>query len=48
MYQWGRKDPFPGFIYKDGTWYEVSGDVGNIRGDDGHNTGANGIHMLRY
>lgn len=42
MYQWGRKDPFPGFIYKDGTWYEVSGDVGNIRGDDGHNTGATG------
>jgi hypothetical protein len=42
LYQWGRKDPFPGFIYKDGTWYEVSGDVGNIRGDDGHNTGANG------
>lgn len=42
LYQWGRKDPFPGFIYKDGTWYEVSGDVGNIRGDDGHNLGANG------
>lgn len=42
LYQWGRKDPFPGFIYKDGTWYEVSGDVGNIRGDDGHNSGANG------
>lgn len=43
LYQWGRKDPFPGFIYKDGTWYEVSGDVGNIRGDDGHNSGANGF-----
>lgn len=43
LYQWGRKDPFPGFIYKDGSWYEVSGDVGNIRGDDGHNTGANGV-----
>lgn len=31
QYQWGRKDPFPSLIYKDGSSYEISGEVGNIR-----------------
>ncbi|KFC19207.1 T9SS type A sorting domain-containing protein [Chryseobacterium sp. FH1] len=31
MYQWGRKDPVPPLIYKDGTFYEVTGDVGSRR-----------------
>ncbi|MBB6371636.1 T9SS type A sorting domain-containing protein [Chryseobacterium shigense] len=30
-YQWGRKDPFPSLVYKDGTRYDISGEVGNIR-----------------
>jgi hypothetical protein len=28
MYQWGRKDPFPAFEYKDNSKYEVSGTIG--------------------
>ncbi|XZF12995.1 T9SS type A sorting domain-containing protein [Chitinophagaceae bacterium MMS25-I14] len=31
QYQWGRKDPFPPLVYKDGTFYEVTGEVGNLR-----------------
>ncbi len=31
MYQWGRKDPIPPLEYKDGTFYEVTGDVGSKR-----------------
>lgn len=31
MYQWGRKDPVPTLEYKDGTFYEVTGDVGSRR-----------------
>lgn len=31
MYQWGRKDPVPPLEYKDGTFYEVTGDVGSRR-----------------
>lgn len=31
MYQWGRKDPVPSLVYKDGTFYEVTGDVGSKR-----------------
>ncbi len=31
MYQWGRKDPVPSLQYKDGTFYEVTGDVGSRR-----------------
>lgn len=27
-YQWGRKDPFPSFIYKNGAMNEVSGSIG--------------------
>lgn len=27
-YQWGRKDPFPSFDYKDSAKYEISGTVG--------------------
>lgn len=28
MYQWGRKDPFPPLQYKDGTSYEIYGEIG--------------------
>ncbi|WP_312766227.1 hypothetical protein [Epilithonimonas sp.] len=31
MYQWGRKDPVPSLQYKDGTFYEVTGDIGSRR-----------------
>lgn len=31
MYQWGRKDPVPPLEYKDGTFYEVTGDLGSRR-----------------
>lgn len=31
MYQWGRKDPIPPLEYKDGTFYEITGDVGSKR-----------------
>lgn len=31
MYQWGRKDPVPPLEYKDGTFYELTGDVGSRR-----------------
>ncbi|GAA5090953.1 hypothetical protein GCM10023210_17810 [Chryseobacterium ginsengisoli] len=31
MYQWGRKDPFPPLVYKDNSFYEITGDVGSIR-----------------
>src|SRR5690606_35314641 len=31
MYQWGRKDPIPPMVYKDFSFYELSGLVGIIR-----------------
>lgn len=31
MYEWGRKDPFPGLVHKDGDFYEISGEVGVLR-----------------
>lgn len=31
LYQWGRKDPFPGLVYKDNDFYEISGEVGVLR-----------------
>lgn len=31
MYQWGRKDPVPPLEYKDGTFYEITGDIGSRR-----------------
>ena len=31
MYTWGRKDPFPPLVYKDGTFYEITGEIGAIR-----------------
>jgi len=38
MYQWGRKDPFPPLVYKDGTFYEIynytNGVTKNIRHAD--------------
>lgn len=30
-YVWGRKDPFPPLVYKDGSFYEITGDVGEMR-----------------
>ena len=27
QYQWGRKDPFPTFVYKDSNYYSISGEV---------------------
>ncbi|MCI3938800.1 PKD domain-containing protein [Chryseobacterium aahli] len=34
MYQWGRKDPMPPLVYKDGTFYDVIGEVGVVRSKD--------------
>lgn len=31
MYEWGRKDPFPPLVYKDASFYEISGEVGVLR-----------------
>jgi hypothetical protein len=31
LYQWGRKDPIPPLIYKDDTYYEISGEAGVFR-----------------
>ncbi|MFA6059086.1 MAG: T9SS type A sorting domain-containing protein [Taibaiella sp.] len=46
QYQWGRKDPFPPLVYKDGSFYEVTGEVGSIRHRSAvytiDNTAANG------
>lgn len=30
LYQWGRKDPFPLFVDRGGSFYKVSGTVGNF------------------
>lgn len=34
FYQWGRKDPFPPLLYKDRTYYELNGLVGNLTNED--------------
>lgn len=34
MFQWGRKDPMPPLVYKDGTFYDVIGEVGTVRARD--------------
>ncbi|WP_374444728.1 hypothetical protein [Epilithonimonas sp.] len=34
MYQWGRKDPIPPLSYRDGSFYDVIGEVGVIRSKD--------------
>lgn len=31
MYEWGRKDPFPPLVHKDAYFYELSGEVGNLK-----------------
>lgn len=31
MYEWGRKDPFPPLVNKDSYFYELHGEVGNIK-----------------
>lgn len=31
MYEWGRKDPFPPLVYKDNSFYEISGEVGVLK-----------------
>ncbi|SDE96841.1 Por secretion system C-terminal sorting domain-containing protein [Epilithonimonas hungarica] len=44
MYQWGRKDPFPPLVYKDGSAYEINGEAGryvysNFNKDTGRSYG---------
>ncbi|WP_144283433.1 T9SS type A sorting domain-containing protein [Chryseobacterium echinoideorum] len=34
MYQWGRKDPIPTFVYKDFSFYEIYTENGTIRHKD--------------
>ncbi|MGO4708266.1 PKD domain-containing protein, partial [Chryseobacterium sp. 2TAF14] len=34
MYQWGRKDPIPTFVYKDYSFYEIYNENGTIRHKD--------------
>jgi len=49
QYQWGRKDPFPSFTYKDGSSYEISGEVGNIRGSGAvYLNGASSILPVKF
>jgi hypothetical protein len=43
MYQWGRKDPIPPLLYKDGTFYEVQGSAGNLR----HSSAVSGINSSK-
>lgn len=31
MYEWGRKDPFPPLVNKDGYFYEITGEVGALK-----------------
>ncbi len=31
MYEWGRKDPFPPLVDKDQHFYELNGEVGNLK-----------------
>lgn len=31
MYEWGRKDPFPPLVNKDQHFYELNGEVGNLK-----------------
>ena len=31
MYEWGRKDPFPPLVNKDAFFYELNGEVGNLK-----------------
>lgn len=31
LYEWGRKDPFPALVTKDFSFYELDGEVGNIK-----------------
>lgn len=31
MYEWGRKDPFPPLVNKDAYFYELNGEVGNLK-----------------
>lgn len=49
QYQWGRKDPFPSFTSKDGSSYEISGEVGNIRSSGAkYLTGASSVLPVKY
>ena len=49
QYQWGRKDPFPTFLHKDGTMYEISGEVGYIRPvGDLYTTGSTSELPVKY
>lgn len=31
LYEWGRKDPFPALVNKDFSFYELDGEVGNLK-----------------
>lgn len=47
QYQWGRKDPIPPLMYKDGSNYEVSGSAGTFRHSGSKNmVGASSIKMV--
>lgn len=47
QYQWGRKDPIPPLMYKDGSVYEVSGSAGTFRHSGAINkVGASSIKMV--
>ena len=48
-YQWGRKDPFPAFGHKDGTMYEISGEIGNMRNQYAvYRTGSTSSLPVKY
>ncbi|CAF0915983.1 unnamed protein product [Adineta ricciae] len=49
QYQWGRKDPFPALMHKDGTMYEISGEIGNIRNVGAvYTTGSTSALPVKY
>ncbi|UJR12429.1 hypothetical protein I4U23_016605 [Adineta vaga] len=49
QYQWGRKDPFPALVHKDGTLYEISGEIGTIRHEGAvYRTGSTSSLPVKY
>lgn len=45
MYQWGRKDPIPPMVYKDFSFYEITGAIGVIRNRE---DGSRGTKLPEY
>lgn len=45
MYQWGRKDPIPPMVYKDFSFYEITGVIGAIRNRE---DGTRGTKLPEY